>query len=81
MTIFDEFPIAISWEEVLLRGSAIEVAKRRVVVAHPILDFGDVLAARHSIRRIRETAESLQLTPERGVTVRIDEKLIRERVV
>jgi hopanoid biosynthesis associated RND transporter like protein HpnN len=71
VTIFDEFPVAVSWEEVLLRGSALEVANRRVIVAHPILDFGNVLAAGRSLRVIRDTAKELGLTPERGVTVRI----------
>ena len=53
VTIYDEFPVAISWEEVLLRGSSIEVATRRVVIAHPILDFDNVLAAGRSLDVIR----------------------------
>ena len=71
VTVFDEFPVAVSWEEVLLRGSSLEVAKRRVIVAHPILDFDNVLAAGRSLEVIRDTAEALGYTPERGVTVRI----------
>jgi hypothetical protein len=71
VTIFDEFPIAVSWEEVLLRGSSIDVSTRRVIVAHPILDFGNVLAAGASMRAIRETAEELGLSKAHGVTVRI----------
>ena len=39
VTIYDEYPIAVSWEDVLLRGSALDVGTRRVLVAHPILDF------------------------------------------
>ena len=71
VTVFDEFPVAVSWEEVLLRGSAIEVAKRRVLVAHPILDFQSVLAAGRPLKVIRDTAASLGLTPEHGIRVRI----------
>jgi hopanoid biosynthesis associated RND transporter like protein HpnN len=71
VTIFDEFPIAVSWEEVLLRGSSLDVGSRRVLVAHPILDFGDVLAAGRSMTVIRETAERLDLSEARGITVRI----------
>jgi hopanoid biosynthesis associated RND transporter like protein HpnN len=71
VTVFEEFPVAISWEEVLLRGSSLEVAKRRAIVAHPILDFDNVLAAGRPIEVIRETAAELGYTPERGVTVRI----------
>ncbi len=71
VSVFDEFPVAVSWEDVLLRGSAIEVAKRRVIVAHPILDFQSVLAAGRSLKVIRETAAELGYTPEHGVRVRI----------
>ncbi len=71
VTIFDEFPVAVSWEEVLLRGSALEVAKRRVLVAHPVLDFDSFLPAGRSLQAVRETAAALELTPERGVTVRV----------
>jgi hopanoid biosynthesis associated RND transporter like protein HpnN len=71
VSIYDEFPIAISWEEVLLRGSSIEVTTRRVVIAHPILDFDSILAAGRSLQTVRETARELGLTPERGVRLRI----------
>ena len=71
VTIFDEFPVAVSWEQVLLRGSSLEVANRRVIVAHPILDFDNVLAAGHAMDVIREAATGLDLRPDRGVTVRI----------
>ena len=71
VTIFDEFPVAISWEEVLLRGSSIEVANRRVIIAHPILDFASPLAAGRSVRAIRSVASELGLVPERGVRVRV----------
>ena len=71
VTIFDEYPVAVSWEEVLIRGSSIEVLKRRVIVAHPILDFDNILAAGRSLQVIRDAAQELGLTPERGVTIRI----------
>jgi hopanoid biosynthesis associated RND transporter like protein HpnN len=71
VAVYEEFPLAISWEELLLQGSAIETSTRRTIVAHPILDYGHILQARHPIQRIREIAEELDLRPERGVTVRI----------
>ena len=67
----NEYPIAISWEEVLLRGSALDISKRRVIVAHPILDPNDVLLGRRPMNAIREAAEELGLTPEKGVQVRL----------
>ena len=43
--VFDEFPVAISWEEFLLSGSSLDVSKRRVLMLEPILDFGKLLPA------------------------------------
>ena len=33
--VYAEFPLALSWEELLLRGSALDVSNRRVVVVRP----------------------------------------------
>jgi len=45
LRVYDEFPVAISWEDLMLEGSALDVATRRVLILHPILDFSDMLAA------------------------------------
>jgi len=71
VAVFDEFPVAVSWEEILLQGSAVEPPRRRVIVAHPKLEFKSLLAGGPALRQIRETAESLGYTPERGVRIRI----------
>jgi hopanoid biosynthesis associated RND transporter like protein HpnN len=68
---YAEFPIAISWEELLVQGSAVEAATRRVIVTHPILDFDNVFSARHPMTFIRNASEELGLGPERGIKVRI----------
>jgi hopanoid biosynthesis associated RND transporter like protein HpnN len=54
-----------------MQGSAIEVIKRRVIVAHPILDFSNVLAAGDSMATIRQLAIEEELDAAHGVTVRI----------
>jgi hopanoid biosynthesis associated RND transporter like protein HpnN len=69
--VYDAYPIAVSWEEVLLQGSSLDVTTRRIIVAHPILDYGDILQGRRPINEIRDFAEALGYTPERGVTLRI----------
>ena len=71
VAVYSEFPLALSWEQMLLRGSAIEVVKRRVIVVQPVLDFGSLLAARDAMREIRQLAAELELDPEHGVVVRI----------
>ncbi|MCS5637797.1 MAG: MMPL family transporter, partial [Myxococcota bacterium] len=68
---WEEHPVAISWEELLLRDSSLDISTRRVIVAHPILDYGDILTGRRPIAAIRAAAAELGLSPERGVQVRI----------
>jgi len=71
VSVFDEFPVAVSWETVLLDGSGFDPTTLRVIVAEPILDLERVLAADTSIRVVRDTIAALNLGPERGVRVRI----------
>ncbi len=71
LAVFTEFPVAISWEEMLLQGSAVESVTRRVLVVHPVLDFDNVFSASKPMEEIHEIAEQLSFTPETGVTIRI----------
>jgi hopanoid biosynthesis associated RND transporter like protein HpnN len=68
---FDEFPMAISWEEFLLSGSSLDVSTRRVLMVEPVLDFDTLLPAGPALERIRDTARELGLTREQGVVVRV----------
>ena len=69
--VYAEHPIAVSWEELLLEGSALDTRRRRVLVAEPHLDYGRLLPARPAIGAVREAAARLELTPERGVRLRV----------
>ncbi len=71
VAVYSEFPLALSWEQLLLRGSDVEVARRRILVVHPVLDFESFLTAGTVMERIREHARELGLDPARGVEVRI----------
>jgi len=68
---FDEFPLAISWEEFLLSGSSLDVSTRRVLMVEPVLDFDALLPAGAPLEAIRNTARDLGFTPEQGVVVRV----------
>jgi hopanoid biosynthesis associated RND transporter like protein HpnN len=68
---FDEFPLAISWEEFLLSGSSLDVSTRRVLMAEPVLDFDALLPAGAPLEAIRNTARDLGFTPEQGVVARV----------
>ena len=69
--VFDEYPIAISWESLMVEGSALDEGTRQVVVVEPVLDFEKLLVAKRAIADIRAAARELSLLPERGVRVRI----------
>jgi hopanoid biosynthesis associated RND transporter like protein HpnN len=71
LSVYNEFPLAMSWEQMLSRGQGMDPIKRRIIVVHPILDFGSVLAAGRAMEEIRGYAVELGQTPERGVRVRI----------
>jgi uncharacterized protein len=68
---YDEFPVHVSWEELMLRGSALSPIDRRVLVADPVLRFDALLPAGPAIGAIRETAGELGLDPTHGVRVRV----------
>ena len=69
--VYEEHPVYLSWDEILLQGSAIELETRRVITVEPVLEFDSVLPAGPALAEIRAAAEALDLTPERGVRVRI----------
>ncbi len=69
--VYQEFPIAISWEEILLRGSSVEAVKQWTLVVDPVLDFGSLFAAAEPMAEIRRIAETNDLDPDHGVTIRL----------
>ena len=69
--VYSEYPVAVSWDEVLLRGSALDTSTRRLLVVHPVLEFGSILSAKHAVDAIRNAAAERGALPERGVTVRV----------
>jgi hopanoid biosynthesis associated RND transporter like protein HpnN len=71
VAVYQEHPVSVSWEELLLEGSALEISTRRAIVVHPVLDYADLLQGRRPIERIRQIARELGFVPERGVSVRI----------
>ncbi len=71
LAVFTEFPVAISWEEMLLQGSSIESVTRRVLVVHPVLDFSNVFSASRPMEQIHEIADELDFNPDEGVVIRV----------
>ncbi len=71
VAVFDEYPVAVSWESVLLADSGFAPVTLRVIVADPILDLSRILASGAAIEAVHEAVEELGLGPDRGVRVRI----------
>jgi hypothetical protein len=69
--IYREHPLAISWEGLIVQGSAIDVVTRRIVLAQPVLDFADPLPARAPLEAIRAAAAELQRAGDSGLRIRI----------
>jgi hypothetical protein len=69
--VYNEYPLAVSWEEMMLSDTAIETSLRRVLVVHPVLDFTALMPAGRVMNEIRAIEQGLGLAPERGVRVRI----------
>ncbi len=68
---FEEYPVSVSWERMMLEGTALEAGTRQIVVAEPVLEFGRLLAAQSAIQAIRSAGHSLGLNAEQGVRLRI----------
>jgi hypothetical protein len=71
LAVYAERPLFVSWESALLSGSSFDPSRRAVLVAEPVLDFARLLPAGPAIEAIRGEAAALDLTPERGVRVRV----------
>lgn len=69
--VYEEYPVSVSWEALMLQGSAIDPGTRQVVITEPVLDFGALLAGGPAIAKIRELADEAGLDEERGITIRI----------
>lgn len=59
------------WGDALIGGSLSEEARHRVIALRPNSKFDQLLFAEPAVNAIREAAKELNLTPERGVRVRI----------
>jgi uncharacterized protein len=71
VSVYAEYPLQLSWESLLLKGSGVDPTRRRVIVADPILEFGRILAAGPAMDAIREAVAQLGLDARGEVGVRI----------
>ena len=71
VTVYEESPVRISWETMLLAGSDLEIPTRRVIVVDPHLDYERILVAGATIDAIEEATHAVGLDTMPGVQVRV----------
>jgi hopanoid biosynthesis associated RND transporter like protein HpnN len=71
VAVYEEYPVAISWDDLLLRGSALETRRREVIIVEPVLDFDSVLPAAEPLAAIRAAAAALPEAMAPEIRVRI----------
>lgn len=64
-------PRPISWAELLLERALPGESSRRLIILHPVYDYGTLLPGRTAIRAVRAAAAELGLDTEPGLRVRV----------
>lgn len=71
ISVYEDPPVRISWETMLLEGSDLEIPTRRVIVVDPYLDYSRILVASEAIDAIDAAAADLGLDQAPGVEIRL----------
>jgi len=71
VSIYEEAPLRVSWETLLLAGSDLEIPTRRVIVVDPYLDYEKILVADSSMNAIAAAVIATGLDALPGVQVRV----------
>jgi uncharacterized protein len=71
VSVYEEFPVRISWETIMLEGSDLDIPTKRVIILEPYLDYEKILVAGRTMDAIAATVDTLGLTSDMGVRVRV----------
>ena len=71
VSVYEEAPVQISWESMLLAGSDLEIPTRRVIVVDPRLEYEKILVAGSTMQAIAEAVTAAGLDDVPGVRVRV----------
>ena len=71
VSVYEESPVRISWETMMLAGSDLEIPTRRVIVVDPYLDYTRILVADATIDAIDAAVRELGLEQAAGVQIRL----------
>ncbi|MCP5056680.1 MAG: MMPL family transporter [bacterium] len=59
VAVYEETPLRISWQDLLLRESSFRTQAHSILIVDPVLDFNALLPAGRALSEIRDTAASL----------------------
>ncbi len=71
VAVYEEPPVRISWETMMLEGSDLEIPTRRVIVVDPFLDYTKILVADATIDAINAAVRELGLDQTESVQIRL----------
>lgn len=71
VSAYEEAPIRVSWETMLLASTDLEIPTRRVIVVEPRLDYDRILVAGRAMNAIDTATRELDLDRKPGIRVRI----------
>jgi len=71
IAVYEEPPVRISWETMMLASSDLEIPSRRVIIVDPYLDYTRILVADATINAIDGAVRELGLDQAAGVQIRL----------
>lgn len=71
VTVYEEAPVRVSWESLLVAGSDLEIPTRRVIVVDPKLEYERILVAGSTLDAIDAATRAAGLDDLPGVRVRV----------
>ncbi len=71
VAVYEERPLRVSWQDLLLRESSFRTGQLSTLVVDPVLDFDALLPAGRTLAEIRALAEGLGIGRDDGLRLRI----------
>ncbi|MEM9175621.1 MAG: MMPL family transporter [Myxococcota bacterium] len=71
VAVYEEAPVRLSWESIILAGSDLDIPTRRVIVVDPHLEYERILVAASTLAAIEGATQRAGLQDAPGVRVRV----------
>ncbi|MCP5070935.1 MAG: MMPL family transporter, partial [bacterium] len=71
VAVYEERPLRISWQDLLLRESSFTTSTHSILIVDPVLDFDALLPAGQTLREIRVLATEIGIRADRDLRLRI----------